>query len=645
MPPASWDNFTALYQNSFDPASPLTNGVIANDDLNGAASSGFTVTLNAGTTYFLVTTSYSNGKTGTFTNTVTPAVGTVVDSYTGTTVGAPTFNRPIAGTPPTTLSGAGTAVHYDAHPFTPTTSGTYTFTSNTVSPAAWDNFVVLYQGTFTPGSPLTNAKVANDGATSSLVSFDYALTAGTAYTVVTTAFSNSSTGTFSNTISQAAPPVLTYSDGLSAGSGATYNRVDANGSSVPTALSTTATATYYQAKSFTVPTTGSYSVLSTANAPANWNNYTALYSGTFTATSPLTNVLLANDNQPTADISGFAGVTLNAGTTYTLVTAGNTNSDFGTYDVAVAPILSGGTVANFSGNLTAGTGLTFNRPVVNGNSAPTTLSGITTYYKTNTFTVPTTGNYQISSTSVTPANWDNFVVLYGGTFTPATPLTNAVAANDTLTAAGTAGFVSIPLTAGTTYTLVTTGSTASSFGAYNVSVAPVTSGPDVINYSDATTLGSGGPTFNRPFASGNTNTPPTAVSAIGTSVYYVAHPFTVPTTGVYTITATAATNYGIAAYLYTAPFSAASPLTNILAGDNPNSTASVIVLTQTLTAGTQYVIVSSVYSNGAGGSFTTKVTSGSNTIPDGNAAGLSLTLTVPDNFTYQCAQRHHRSGP
>ena len=50
-------------------------------------------------------------------------------TYTGTTVGGPTFNRPLANgnNAPTSLSAVGTAVAYDVVSFSVATSGTYSF--------------------------------------------------------------------------------------------------------------------------------------------------------------------------------------------------------------------------------------------------------------------------------------------------------------------------------------------------------------------------------------------------------------------------------------------------------------------------------------------------------------------------------------
>lgn len=62
LQPVIYDPFLVLYQTAFNPASPLTNFVIANDDFGGSSTtqSGFSTTLSSGVTYFLVTT----GKTG-----------------------------------------------------------------------------------------------------------------------------------------------------------------------------------------------------------------------------------------------------------------------------------------------------------------------------------------------------------------------------------------------------------------------------------------------------------------------------------------------------------------------------------------------------------------------------------------------------
>lgn len=130
-------------------------------------------------------------------------------NYNGTTVGGPTFNRPLANgnNPPTALSGVGTAVSYDVITFSIATSGTYNFLSLSVTPANWDNFTFLYLGSFNPSSPLTNVLIGNDdNPTIGRSGFSYNLVAGSTYAFVTTGFANTDAGTFNNSITQAVVP-------------------------------------------------------------------------------------------------------------------------------------------------------------------------------------------------------------------------------------------------------------------------------------------------------------------------------------------------------------------------------------------------------------------------------------------------------
>lgn len=124
-------------------------------------------------------------------------------SISGTTTGAPTFNRTVAGTPPSGLSGVGTAVPYSVTSFAVGTAGVYTFLS--IAIGGWDNFTALYAGTFTPGSGLSNVVVANDDYLNDINNlgvsgFTATLATGTTYRFVTTGFSNTSFGAFTNSI-------------------------------------------------------------------------------------------------------------------------------------------------------------------------------------------------------------------------------------------------------------------------------------------------------------------------------------------------------------------------------------------------------------------------------------------------------------
>ena len=62
-------------------------------------------------------------------------------TLTGNTTGDPTWNRPTAGTPPTTLSSPGTAVPYEDRPFVVDISGLYSL--ETILPTAFDTYLFL----------------------------------------------------------------------------------------------------------------------------------------------------------------------------------------------------------------------------------------------------------------------------------------------------------------------------------------------------------------------------------------------------------------------------------------------------------------------------------------------------------------------
>jgi hypothetical protein len=71
--PLFWDNYTFLYQGSFNAAGPLTNAIAGNDNLGIVGLSGFSRSLTPGTNYFLVTTGNLAANTGAFTNIITGA--------------------------------------------------------------------------------------------------------------------------------------------------------------------------------------------------------------------------------------------------------------------------------------------------------------------------------------------------------------------------------------------------------------------------------------------------------------------------------------------------------------------------------------------------------------------------------------------
>jgi len=102
------------------------------------------------------------------------------------------FDRPNAGVPPTTLSGI--IVPFNAQMFMVSLDGTYNFTLT----ADFNDFVpvlVLYENSFDPSTPLSNALVAIGPP------FSFDLIAGTTYIIVPTRATSGTNGVFHGTIS------------------------------------------------------------------------------------------------------------------------------------------------------------------------------------------------------------------------------------------------------------------------------------------------------------------------------------------------------------------------------------------------------------------------------------------------------------
>jgi hypothetical protein len=121
-------------------------------------------------------------------------------TFTDTTVGGPTWNRPLSTT---TLSGVGTNVAYDVNRIQVDQTGNYTFFSQSLAPAGWDNYLVLYANGFAASSPLANLIALNDDLTIGSfgqAGFTIALSAGIDYFLVETGFSNASAGSYSTVI-------------------------------------------------------------------------------------------------------------------------------------------------------------------------------------------------------------------------------------------------------------------------------------------------------------------------------------------------------------------------------------------------------------------------------------------------------------
>ncbi len=78
-----WDGYLFVYASPFDPANQLANFLAGNDDGGGGIGTSdiAALALNANTTYVVVTTGFSNGNEGTFTNTITGPGGVFLGPY------------------------------------------------------------------------------------------------------------------------------------------------------------------------------------------------------------------------------------------------------------------------------------------------------------------------------------------------------------------------------------------------------------------------------------------------------------------------------------------------------------------------------------------------------------------------------------
>ena len=128
--------------------------------------------------------------------------------YGDTTLGN-TFNRPASLS---ALSTIGTNVRYSAQPFFPNSDANCLIHS--VQEGDFDGYLLLYQGSFDPTSPLDNLIYLDDDGTlgigSSEIPADPAdlsvpLSFSSDYVLVTTGYGNSSFGTFTNHIECANP--------------------------------------------------------------------------------------------------------------------------------------------------------------------------------------------------------------------------------------------------------------------------------------------------------------------------------------------------------------------------------------------------------------------------------------------------------
>lgn len=145
-------------------------------------------------------------------------------NWAGTTVGKPTFDRPIQGTPPSSTYGSAT-FRYEFKSFAVSTAGSYTLDA---AYPVMDGYLFVYSGSFNPSSPLTNCLAANDDFSTFYDSqITLTLAVGT-YVCVVSSYASGDTGDFTVTFTGPAnvsfpPRVVSESPLATAGVGIAYS--------------------------------------------------------------------------------------------------------------------------------------------------------------------------------------------------------------------------------------------------------------------------------------------------------------------------------------------------------------------------------------------------------------------------------------
>ena len=134
---------------------------------------------------------------------------------------------------------------------------------------------------------------------------------------------------------------------------------------------------------------------------------------------------------------------------------------------AAAPALAD--TATTSGTTTGGP--TYNRRQVGIPCGAASGVGTAVHYATVPLSVSTAGSYTVTSSTITPTSvYDGFLFLYSAPFDPTAPAARCHGGSDDLGSDLTSSSLSLPLTAGTAYTIVQTGFANTDAGPFTLPV-------------------------------------------------------------------------------------------------------------------------------------------------------------------------------
>jgi hypothetical protein len=346
--------FLGVYETSFTRDSPVTN-VLRTFGASSGENPNFTVDLTAGTTYVVFYASFGSDRFGTYRGVVS-GPGTITRSASTITPGCtppldvsgrldgcdPTTRRALTGGNPPTGESATVPTHFETVAFTVSSSGPYDFRLASVDDA-FNEFLALYQGSFTPNSPLINVLRTAGSGTGTDPAFTHDLVAGTTYVAVVQAFgSDTDFGPYQATIDGPGTVTQTASSiTLGCGSPPTtlngrLDNCDPESSRVlagnPPSVGLSPDSPRFETVAFTVSQAGGYT-LSMDSGDA-FREFLAVYDKSFTPTSPRTNARRAAGDSSGTDPD--LTVALVPGTTYVGVFTGFGADDLGDYQVKLS---------------------------------------------------------------------------------------------------------------------------------------------------------------------------------------------------------------------------------------------------------------------------------------------------------------------
>lgn len=298
-PGSNWDGHASLYQNAFSNINPCANPsnfIIADDDGNTGGNcendSQIITTLNAGTTYYLVTTSFGSNITGNYEWNFSGPAGATISSLSGNSVTLPNLN-----------------------------TGVYTnfSISSGVCNSAILTGPIAISGPVLPITTGTTICLGGSGTISN------SSACGTSGTIINQG------STFNSGSLDTTDPIWIRNNG-----GTTCSQTTGN--------------FYYDVVTFTVSSSGSYS-LSMCTPAVDWDGHASLYQNAFNPTNPCTipaNFVVADDDGNSGgncENDALLTANLTAGTTYSLVTTSYSQSVTGSYQWTFNSGPSGATIA------------------------------------------------------------------------------------------------------------------------------------------------------------------------------------------------------------------------------------------------------------------------------------------------------------